>query len=173
MAYQEMTHEALIAKQEELRQDKKQCEFDWKYINKNLYNNLAYSLVLALSVGIICCSMLCTPLGIIAANALILNLVGSAISCAATMVIHTKTTMTEIEKSREFIARNIDTDYQEKLASYHQGAMIYKAVSDVLIPAAVFSCLILAPTGLSLPILIPFVVVFLKLLPLIFLRSFS
>ena len=161
MAYQEMTHEALIAKQEELRQDKKQCEFDWKYINKNLYNNLAYSLVLALSVGIICCSMLCTPLGIIAANALILNLVGSAISCAATMVIHTKTTMTEIEKSREFIARNIDTDYQEKLASYHQGAMIYKAVSDVLIPAAVFSCLILAPTGLSLPILIPFVVVLL------------
>jgi hypothetical protein len=159
MADAKMTREALIAKQEELIQDKEQCEFDWKYINKNLYNNLAYSIVLALSVGIICCSMLCTPLGIIAANALILNLVGSAISCAATMAIHTKTTMTEIEKSRDLIDQNIDTDYQEKLVSYHQSAMIYKAVSDILIPAAVFSCLILAPTGLSLPILIPFVVV--------------
>ena len=157
--YKEMTRDALIAKREELIQDKKQCEFDWNYINKNLYDNLAYSLILALSVGIICCSLLCTPLGIIAANALILNLVGSAISCAATMAIHTKTTMTEIEKSRDLIGQNIDKDYHEKLVSYHQGAMVYKAVSDILIPAAVFSCLILAPTGLSLPILIPFVVV--------------
>lgn len=157
--YSNMNLEALIAERNELQIDQKQAEMDWHYIDKNLYNNLVYSAALALSCGIIFCAILCTPLGITAVNALLLNLIGSAIACIATVAIHAQTTATEIEKSHDFIEQAIDITHHKELIAYHQGAMIYKAISDVLIPAAVFSFLILAPSGLSLPILIPLVVV--------------
>ena len=141
-----------------LIRDRKQCEFDWEYTNKDLYNNLIYALVLGLGFGFICCSILFPPLGIAAGNALILNLVGAAVSCVATMSIHAKTTSIQIEKSQALIAREIDVEYHTGKVEYNQRILSYKVASDVLIPAAVFACLVIAPTGIGLPILIPFIV---------------
>lgn len=157
--YNNLNLDVLKAELNELQADQKQAEMNWNYVQKNLYNNLVYGIVLALSFGIISCAILSTPLGITAANALLLNLIGSAIACIATVAIHAQTTATEIEKSRDFIDQAVDVAHHEELIAYHQGAMLYKAISDVLIPAAVLSLLILAPSGLSLPILIPLVVV--------------
>lgn len=157
--YNNMNVEVLKARRHELQEEQKQCERNWDHIHSNLYNNLIYSIILALSFGIISCAILATPLGITTANALLLNLIGSAIACAATIAIHAQTTSTEIEKSQALIAQEIDVAHHQELIAYHQGAMTYKAISDVLIPAAVLSCLIFAPSGLSLPILIPLVVV--------------
>jgi hypothetical protein len=150
----------------QLEQSKKnmiQCEFDWDYTNQDLYNNLVYACVLSLAFGLICCSVLYPPLGITAANALILGLVGSAISCISTIGIHAKTATKEIEKSRALIEKATDDDktYQEAMLVHNQWVLGQKIVSDVLLPAAVFALLVFAPTGLSLPILIPIVVVLL------------
>ena len=149
---------------EQTKKNQAQCEFDWKYTNKDLYNNLVYACVLSVAFGLICCSVLYPPLGITAANALILGLVGAAISCIATMSIHAKTATKEIEKSHELIEKATHSDdktYQEAMLVHNQWVLAQKIVSDVLLPAAVFALLVFAPTGFSLPILIPIVVVLL------------
>lgn len=87
----------LIAHLDVLIEAKKKCEFDWEYAEKQWQQDMWYALGLFAAFSMLCCFFI-PPVGLLPAIALILGVIGAALSFLMTIASHAWATSTEIEK---------------------------------------------------------------------------
>ena len=80
------------------------CRLDWEYAYKNFYHDLLYAAGLLAAFSLLCCFFF-PPAAIVPATALLLGVVGAALSFVFTIVHNAMETNTKIEKLREVIVK--------------------------------------------------------------------
>ena len=83
---------------------KETCELEWKAAYKNFYYDLVYAASLLAAFALLCCFFF-PPAAIVPATALILGVVGAALSFTLTIAHNAMATNTEIEELQSFMGK--------------------------------------------------------------------
>lgn len=176
-------HAALQEQLNQLKADKKACEFNWKYEKIKLATGLTYSVAL-LAAFIVFAAFLFPPTAIAASTALIFAIVGAALCFSLNVISAAITSSCDIAKAwelskpptdKEFAdimqkfkegdedckkliylelkERRAETEYQARVVRYQTLQLIRAIFIDALIPPLVFVSFTFLPLGGGIAVL--------------------
>lgn len=88
-----------------LKAERDQCDFEWKYTEKQWMQDIGYAVLLLASFSMLCCFFF-PPAAILPLTALILGTVGATLSFLITVGLHVLKTATEIEQLQAQIKKD-------------------------------------------------------------------